>query len=290
MAATHRQLAIVGPTASGKTGLAIELAKKLNGEIICADSRTIYRGMDIGTAKPSNEEQDGVSHYLLDILNPDQSYSAAEFKHDSLKLIGQIKAKDKLPIVVGGTGLYVAGLLYDYEFLAGANNELRAKLEDKDIVWLQTELKDKDIEAYKSIDLQNKRRVIRAIETAGLLKKRSTKLADDWVLIGLNPPMDELEKRIKARTKQMLDSGLVDEVRQLIEQYGKELEPFQTAGYREVIEYVEGKQTFEELEKLVSLHTRQLAKRQLTWFKRNQDIVWFQDSEQALAYIDTLNW
>ncbi len=285
MVTPRKVIAIVGPTASGKTGLALQLAQKVPAEIICADSRTIYRGMDIGTAKPSLEEQGGVPHHLLDILNPDQPYSAAEFKNDANRLMQDIESRSKLPVVVGGTGLYVTALLYDYEFPAGADNTLRKELEQKELTELQDELRQRDPEAYKTVDTKNKRRVIRAIETIGQPRSRNNRLPENCLLLGLNPSMEELEKRIQKRTKQMLGEGLVSEVKSLANKYGKAVEPLQTVGYREVIEYIEGRHTLEETEQLINLHTRQLAKRQLTWFKRNKDIVWFPNAEQAIAYI-----
>lgn len=289
MVAARKLIAIVGPTASGKTGLALQIAKTTPAEIICADSRTIYVGMDIGTAKPSTKEQGGVPHHLLDILSPDQSYSAAEFKDDASQLIQDISGRSKLPIVVGGTGLYTTALLYDYDFPAGADNQRRKVLEQKDLSELQDELCRRDPEAYKIVDVQNKRRVIRAIETIGQQRFRKNELPKGYLLIGLSPSMDVLEKRIQKRTKQMLEGGLVNEVESLVKKYGKDLEPFQTVGYREVVEYLEGNHTIEQTEQLINIHTRQLAKRQLTWFKRNKDIVWFQNSEQAAAHIEESN-
>jgi len=285
MVTPRKLIAIVGPTASGKTGLALQLAQKVPAEIICADSRTIYKRMDIGTAKPSVEEQGGVPHHMLDILNPDQPYSASEFKDDAGLLIQDIGSRNKLPVVVGGTGLYVTALLYDYEFPAGADNTLRKALELKELTELQDELRQRDPEAFRTVDTKNKRRVIRAIETIGQPRSRNKQLPENCLLVGLNPPMEELEKRIQKRTKQMLSEGLVSEVKKLLNNYGKAAEPLQTVGYREVIEYIEGRHTLEETERLINLHTRQLAKRQLTWFKRNKDIVWFHNTEQAIAYI-----
>lgn len=280
MVSGEKIIAIVGPTASGKTGLAIEVAKHVGGEIICADSRTIYTGMDIGTAKPSPDEMQGVRHHLLDILEPNQSYSAGEFKRDATKMVEQIQERDKIPIIVGGTGLYVSALLYDYRFPAGANNAVRGQLEGKSLEELQTILQAKDPEVYYDIDTKNKRRVIRAIETVGRPKTKREKLSPDYLLIGLSPEMEVLEERIRARTQTMLEAGLVHEVDGLVRKYG-DAEPLRTVGYREVADMIRGKQSRDKTEELVILHTRQLAKRQMTWFKRNKDIVWFQSAEDA---------
>lgn len=279
-----RVLAIVGPTASGKTGLALDVAKIIQSEIICADSRTIYKGMDIGTAKPSLEEQLQVPHHCLDLLLPSESYSAAEFKRKAQTLAKEIADRGKLPIVAGGTGLYAYALMYNYDFPAGADNELRKELEGYETSKLAAMLKELDEETYSKIDTQNPRRLIRAIETVGKPKSKS-KLPEDYIIVGLNPPMDILEDRIKSRTKAMIKDGLVDEVKNLKSRYGESIEALQSVGYKEILDYLSGKNTLEEAIELINLHTRQLAKRQMTWFKRNADIKWFDDHNLAKDYI-----
>ncbi len=274
-------LAIVGPTASGKTGLAISLAKKIGGEVICADSRTIYKGMDIGTAKPSSIEQDGIVHHALDLLNPDQAYSAVEFKALAQSLVGDIQSRGKIPIVVGGTGLYVWALLYDYLFPAGADNEQRRELEDKPLDELCKQLSVADPDAFKEVDLANKRRVIRAIETAGRPREKRRVPIEGAQIVGICPSMKMLEQRIQGRTHKMIQDGLIEEVKYLVGQYGDDVEPLRSVGYREVREYLAQEYDDNKMEQLISLHTRQLAKRQLTWFRRSKDIRWYDDAELA---------
>jgi tRNA dimethylallyltransferase len=222
-------LAIVGPTASGKTALAIELAQRHGGEIICADSRTIYRGLNIGTAKPTLAEQAAVPHHLLDILEPNQPYSAALFKQAAESAIAEIRARHHLPILVGGTGLYVDAVLYDYQFPAGASSSLRHELEQLPQTELVERLQRLDPEIAATIDLRNPRRVIRALELVGQPRIAPRALPPTTYIIGLDPGMEELERRIATRTRQMLAAGLVDEVRGLTARYSAMLEPFNTA-------------------------------------------------------------
>lgn len=280
-------LAIVGPTASGKSALAMEVAQAFNGEIICADSRTIYRGMNIGTAKPTAADQALVPHHLLDIAWPDQSYTAAEFKLAANRLIAEIQARGRLPILCGGTGLYLYAVLYDYQFPAGPDNELRQRLQKLSIDQLISRLEQVNPEAASSIDLRNPRRVIRAIETDGQPRQQS-RLRGGSRLIGLRPDPAQLNRHIEARTKQMVAAGLAAEVKDLIDRFGADLEAFRSPGYAEMIDYLDGRIDLSEAERLIELHTRQLAKRQLTWFKRNQEIEWFEDPDRANAYIASL--
>lgn len=275
-------LAIVGPTASGKSDLAMKVAEQLRGEIICADSRTIYRGMNIGTAKPTAADQAKVPHHLLDIIDPDQSYSAAEFKREANRIIREIEARGRLPILCGGTGLYLYAVLYDYQFPAGPDNRLRQRLQKLSIDQLVDELEQIDPEAASSIDLRNPRRVIRAIETAGQPRQQGH-LRAGATIVGLWPNPDQLDQNIDQRTQAMLAGGLEREVSNLLEHYGPELEVLRSPGYIEIAELIAGKIDQPEAERLIKLHTRQLAKRQQTWFKRNQDIKWFQEPNEAYA-------
>ncbi|MEO7617920.1 MAG: tRNA (adenosine(37)-N6)-dimethylallyltransferase MiaA [Candidatus Saccharibacteria bacterium] len=280
-------IALIGPTASGKTTLAIELAKKHNGEILCADSRTIYMGMDIGTAKPTGVERQGIVHHFLDIITPDHSYSAQQFKFAAEAIIEDIIARGKTPIIVGGTGLYVYALLYDYAFPAGGRSVDRAAMELRELDDLVVELQEKDPELALEIDLQNKRRVIRAIETAGLPRQKAVQLKSNILLMGLRPEMTILDTNITQRTKRMIQIGLVDEVRDLTRKYGTEVEVLRSPGYAEIISFLAQEISLEEAERLIALHTRQLVKRQLTWFKRNQEIQWVGDAEQGLELVDS---
>lgn len=273
-------VAIVGPTASGKSSLALEVAKLFSGEIICADSRTLYRGLDIGTAKPTKSDQSEVPHHLLDVINPDQTYSAAQFKVEANRLITEIHGRGHLPILVGGSGLYVYGVLYDYTFPAGANNRLRSQLEQLSTEQLIERLESVDPETLETIDQANRRRLIRAIETAGLPKDKA-KLRADSLVIGLKPTQEVLVDRIDRRTEAMIKAGLIDEIKSVIEIYGRDLEALKSPGYSEVTQMIDGQIDLAQMTELISLHTRQLAKRQLTWFKRNPDIEWFEDRSLA---------
>lgn len=279
-------IAIVGPTASGKTALAIELAKRHNGEIICADSRTIYREMDIGTAKPTVAEREGVAHHFLDIIEPDQSYSAQQFKLAAEKVIEEIVARGKFPIVVGGTGLYVYALLYDYSFPAGGRTDERASMEVRELADLVAELEQKDLALASEIDLANKRRVIRAIETAGQPRLKAVQLNSNILLMGLRPDATVLDTNITQRTQRMIQIGLVEEVRNIIKKYGSEIEVLRSPGYAEIVDFIANLISLDQATHLISLHTRQLVKRQLTWFKRNSEICWVETREEGLDLAD----
>ncbi len=284
MASKNKIVAIVGPTSSGKSELGNAIATKFGGEIICADSRTIYRGMDIGTAKPTANDQANVVHHGLDIIEPSQSFSAAEFKRLANRHIKEIQRKGRLPILVGGSGLYVYSVIFDYKFPAGPTNELRESLNKLTIDELKLKLKMMDSIVFQKIDINNPRRLIRAIETAGQDRTAQDKLRENTILVGVFPGFDELKHRIKNRTKMMIDSGLVDEVRSLDRKYG-ETEALKSIGYNEIRECIDGKYSLAEATELINLHTLQLAKRQMTWLKRNKEINWFTDVGEGLEYI-----
>ncbi|MEK7471669.1 MAG: tRNA (adenosine(37)-N6)-dimethylallyltransferase MiaA [Patescibacteria group bacterium] len=279
-------VAIVGPTASGKSALAISLAKKYRGEIICADSRTIYKGLDIGTAKPSSLEQEGIPHYGLNLVEPDKNYSAADFQSYAKEKISEIQGRGNLPILVGGSGLYIDGVLYSYEFGGEADPILRAELEDLSIEELQKRIEEAGFEMPEND--QNKRYLVRAIEQGGVNRNRHP-LMKGAVVIGLNPGVEVLESRIRLRAKGMINNGVLEEARLLDEDYGWSSPGASGNIYRALRPYVEGStETIEKcLEDIVNLD-KQLAKRQLSWFKRNEDINWFSKPEDALAFIASL--
>lgn len=281
----QKLLAIVGPTASGKSDLAMNLARQFNGEIICADSRTIYKGMDIGTAKPTRADQIEVPHHLLDLLEPNQTFSAAEFKVLANKSIADIQARGKLPIIVGGSGLYAYAVIYDYQFPAGARTEKRVELENKTTDELLLLLQLSDPAVIDQIDTQNRRRIIRAIETAGLPRAKSQTLNSNILLLGLALNKEVAQANIAQRTEKMLSQGLIGEVQNLISKYGPECEALNTVGYNEVVDYLDGKFSQQNLTELINLHSWQLVRRQMTWFKRNPDIIWSESSGEALAAI-----
>ncbi len=279
-------ITILGPTASGKTDLALDLAERHNGEIICADSRTIYREMDIGTAKPSAADQARVRHHLLDIRNPDETMSAAEFKELAELAIRDISNRGKVPFLVGGTGLYAYAVIYDYKFPAGPRTNEREKLEQLPLVELVARLLREDPERSTEIDLQNPRRVIRALETVGQPREKATQLPSNALLLALRPSQDELEQRIKLRTGAMLAGGLVDEVKRLVEKYGANLESLRSIDYAEIIDFLAKNISVEKCEELINLHTKQLVKRQLTWLKRNDEIRWLANSSEADVLVE----
>ncbi len=292
---------IVGPTASGKTALSLTLAKKYNGEIISADSRQIYRGMDIGTAKAPIDKSsnyrfnylvDGIKHHLVDIKNPNQNYSVAEFKKDAIKAISQIHKCGRLPIVVGGTGLYISALADNLKIPPiKENKKLRAKLEkelsEKGLNYLFKKLVGLDSEAAYIVDSRNPRRVIRALEVALITGKPFTSLRKkgkplfNLLMIGINSPNDILKKKITERIKEMTKDGLVKEVKNLVKKYGFQAKPFDAIGYREIIEYIKGKISLEEAIELMIKNTWHYAKRQITWFKKDKKVRWLESQIEA---------
>lgn len=262
---------IYGPTASGKTKLAIDLAKKLDGEIINADSRQIYQGMDIGTAK---EIPNGVKSHLFDITAPDKQLSLAQYQKLAYKAMQDILTRGKTPILVGGTGLYIDSLVKGYSIPQVAPNpRLRNKLEKFSIKKLQEELKKLEpdkLKAMNNSDSNNPRRLIRAIEVAKSSYKKVPGYNKDFQVIFRRPKVSwpELEESIDKRVEQMFKDGLIKETQKLVKKYGKDIEPLRGMGYKEVIDYLDGKITLGEAKKLIKTAHRQYAKRQETWFKK----------------------
>lgn len=279
MVAEPKVVVILGPTASGKSGLALELAIVMDGEIIAADSRTIYKEASIGTAKPTAGEMSGVLHHMIDVIDPDQQFSAAEFKRQAQKLIRDIQARGNLPVVVGGSGLYLDSLLYDYQFPAGPNNKLRQELELLPMDILTQRLKLVDAAAYNSVDIKNRRRVIRAIETVGQPRQKAPEIPGNYLVMGLNPP--SLNERIERRAHEMVSRGLKDEISSLADRYGWDSPVMSASGYGQLRSYLNLDD--EALgQKLATIHS-QLARKQMTWFKRSPHIKWFDDHGKALA-------
>lgn len=271
-------IAIVGPTASGKTALGIEIAKAHKGEIICADSRTVYKGMDIGTAKPAAEEQEGVPHHLLDVVTPDQTFTAAEFQKLANGAIKDIESRGKLPIIVGGTGLYVDSILYNYEF-PPVNAEQRKELLKLSKEQLQEKVEELDIPLNDS-DFNNPRRLVRAIETAGQPRSKS-QLRPVTLIIGLEVERSELEERIRARILQMLKKGFMKEVHQLRMKYGPEAPGLNGIGYRAFLKVDNYSSDLNDAIEEFAKGDLNLAKRQMTWFKRNPDIKWVESPAEG---------
>jgi tRNA dimethylallyltransferase len=268
---------IVGETASGKSAFAMELAESNGGEIICADSRTIYKGMDIGTAKPTPDEQQKVPHHCLDLVSPDQSFTAADFKAHAAAAIDDITNRGKLPIVVGGTGLYVDAILYDFTFRAPADKSLRAELNALNVSELQKRLAEQGIPLPNNP--LNPRHLIRALETGGEPAGRKP-LRANTLILGIDPDRDELRVRIERRVDAMIEAGLEQEVRGLSDRYGWDVPPMQTIGYQEWKAYFSGTQSLEQTREFIVRATAAYAKRQRTWFRRNKSIHWLVNREK----------
>lgn len=278
---------IVGPTASGKTSASIELAKKMNGEIISADSMQIYQEMNIGTAKPSKEEMNGVKHYLLDFLSPEENFNVTLYKEKAEEAIEEILKKGKTPIIVGGTGLYVSTLIHGIEFSEVPEDlkfrdEMEKMAEAKGKEYLHQELMKVDPVAAKNIDQNNVRRVIRALEIYHVTGKTKTELDAmsqkevpyDYLVYGIETPREKLYERINLRVDKMLEAGLVEEVSYLVTHYQVSKTAMQGLGYKEVVEYLNHKLTYEEMVEKIKQESRRYAKRQLTWFRRETCITW----------------
>ena len=272
-----RVIAIVGPTASGKTKMAIDLAKEINGEVISADSRYVYKGFNIATAKPTIEEQDGVPHHLIDIVEPEIDYSVADFYDDARDKIYEIIERGKVPIVAGGTGLYFRVLLETYNLpRVEANPELRAELELCEKEDLLKELLKLDPKGYEKIKDANKRRIVRALEVTKILNKPFSEVACekepefnvDWKMPYIES-REILYDRINRRVDLMVEQGLVEETKKLLKKHGRIKNFICTIGYQEVLAYLDSKMTLNEALEKLKQHSRNYAKRQLTWFRKN---------------------
>jgi tRNA dimethylallyltransferase len=272
MASNIELIAIVGPTASGKTGLALELAERYGGEIICADSRTIYKGMDVGTAKPTIEEQARVPHWGLDLVEPNETFSVADFQRHALDAIANIRARGKLPILVGGTGLYVDAVVYNFNLGPAADTKQRQELEQLTTEQLMDYCHTHNItlpENYK-----NKRHLVRAIERKSISTIGRTPLSPRTIIVGIATDRRVLRTRIVARTEQLFESGVEKEATILGKKYGWKSEAMTGNIYKLLRQHLSGSLTREELKEKFTTLDYQLAKRQMTWFRRNPDIMW----------------
>jgi len=295
-------IVICGPTASGKTALSIELAKKIDGEIISADSMQIYKEMNIGTAKPDKAEMQGIKHYLLDFVSPDVRYSVAEYKIDATNAIEEILKKGKTPIIVGGTGLYVDTLIYGIEYNdIKIDEEYRKKLEkiveEKGLETLYKLAVQIDSEAMKKISVNDKKRIMRVLEIYQATGKTKTQQEQEsrkngvkynYKVFALNMDREVLYNRINLRVDLMLEKGLIEEVSNLKEKYNQFPTAMQGLGYKEVVEYLEGDINKEEMIEKIKMETRRYAKRQLTWFRKNKETIWLnaeKDKEENIREI-----
>lgn len=293
---------IGGPTASGKSKLAVELAKKINGEIISADSMQVYKDMNIGTAKINTEEMCGIKHYLIDIISPEKRYSVSNFKKDAETAIETILNKGKTPIIVGGTGLYIDSLIYGIEFQdEKIDEEYREKLnkiaEEQGLENLYKQAQEIDPEAMKKISKNDKKRIIRVLEiyhktgkTKTELEKESRKVNPkyNYKVYAITMDREKLYKRINNRVDEMLQEGLINEVKEILKKYNHFPTAMQGLGYKEVVEFLENKTTENEMIEKIKKETRHYAKRQLTWFRKNKETEWLNGEESIEKNIEKI--
>ena len=295
-------IVICGPTASGKTALSIELAKKINGEIVSCDSMQIYKDMDIGTAKPTIEEMKNIKHYLIGFVEPTQRYSVASFKEDAQNAIDEIIKKGKTPIVVGGTGLYVNSLIYNINYTdikidEEYRKELEERAEKEGLESLYEEAYKIDPEAMEKISKNDKKRIIRVLEIYKQTNKTKTMQEEesrkeepkyDYKVFGINIDRQILYERINKRVDIMIENGLIEEVENLLQKYKEFPTAMQGLGYKEVVQYLENKCTREEMIEKIKMETRRYAKRQTTWFKRIENIKWIDGQEKKQNNINII--
>lgn len=288
-------IVICGPTASGKTALSIELAKQINGEIISADSMQIYKYMDIGSAKPTIEEMQGIKHYMLDFVEPDKRYSVAEYKLEAEKCIEEILSKNKVPIIVGGTGLYIDSLIYGIEFSdIKIDEEYRKYLEKlcekEGIETLYNMAVKIDSKAMETISKNDKKRIMRVLEiyhetgktkTEQEIESRKNEVKYNYKVYAINWDREKLYQRINKRVDLMIESGLIEEVKELLSKYENMPTAIQGLGYKEIKLYLDGELTKEEAIEKIKMETRRYAKRQFTWFKKNKQTIWI-DGENSM--------
>ena len=295
-------IVICGPTASGKTALSIKLAKQIDGEIVSADSMQIYKDMDIGSAKPTTKEMEGIKHYMLDFLSPEERYSVAEYKKQATLCIEEIIKKGKTPIVVGGTGLYIDSLIYNIEYEEiEYDEEYRKKLEkiiqNEGLEVLYNKAKEIDEEAIKNISKNDKKRIIRILEiykstgktkTEQEILSRKNEVPYDYKIYAINIEKPILYDRINKRVDIMVEQGLIEEVENISKKYKKYPTAMQALGYKEIKQYLDGHLTKEEAIEKVKQETRRYAKRQLTWFRKNKQTIWLDGMENIQNNINII--
>ena len=295
-------IVICGPTASGKTALSIELAKQLNTEIVSADSMQIYKDMNIGSAKPTLQEMQGIKHYMLDFVSPDERYSVADYKKQATICIEEILKKGKIPIVVGGTGLYIDSLIYNIEYDEIEYDEkYRKELEEiaknEGLDVLYDRAKEIDPEAIKSISKNDKKRIIRILEiykatgktkTEQEILSRKNEVPYDYKVFAINMDRQVLYDRINKRVDIMVEQGLIEEVKMISEKYKKYPTAMQALGYKEIKQYLDGNLTKEDAIEKIKQETRRYAKRQLTWFRKNKQTIWLDGMQNVQNNINII--
>ena len=298
----NKVIVICGPTASGKTALSIELAKQIHGEIVSCDSMQIYQDMNIGTAKPTPEEMQGIQHYLIGYVSPEQRYSVADYKADAKKAIKEIIEKGKMPIVVGGTGLYLDSLIYEIEYQdIQLDEEYRKKLEEeveeKGLEALYERAKQIDAIAIEKISPNDKKRILRILEiyhatgktkTEQEIESRKKEVEYDYKVYALDWDRQTLYDRINKRVDMMIEQGLIEEVKQILDKYDTFPTAMQGLGYKEVVDYLKGNLTKEEMIEKIKMESRRYAKRQLTWFRKNKQTIWLNAEDEIQNNIDII--
>lgn len=285
-------LVIVGPTASGKTSVGVECAKKFNGEVISGDSIQIYKKLDIGSAKITEKEKQNIVHHLIDIKEPDENYSVMEFQKIGRELIEKISSEGKLPIVVGGTGLYIKALLFDYEFYneEQQDNEYN-ELSNKQIYEI---LMEKDPKCLEKIHINNRKRLVRALNVlekhgkgiSQIVQQQKHELLYDAKIVGIQKDRDELYQQINSRVDGMFDSGLFEEVEKLVNSgITFDNQSMQGIGYREFKGFFEGSSSLYDVKEQIKKDTRHFAKRQMTWFNNQMDVEWHKDTNSLMESI-----
>lgn len=283
MASSPNVIYIVGPTASGKTALSVECAKAIGAEIVCADSQTVRRAMDIGTAKPTLSERGGIQHHMLDLIDPYDPYSVAEYAKEARACIADIHKRGKIAIVVGGTGLYIDALFYQFSFPEPVSSPT-GNIDKLSIDELQNLI---TINGYKMpLNLFNKRHLVRTLERSGHLGTQYAPKKTESI-VGIYPGRDLLIQRINERVERMFDNNFIDEVQHIISSYGEPTRDFDAIGYKLALRYIRNEISLEECKRLFKIADRQYAKRQMSWFRRNPHITWFNSGDEARQYILT---
>lgn len=295
-------IVICSPTASGKTDLSIELAKKIQGEIVSADSMQIYTGMDIGTAKVTQEEKQGICHYMIDIVQPNERFSVAQYKTEAQKAIETILKKGKRPIVVGGTGLYINSLIYNicypsFELDSRYREQLEKKVENEGLEKLYEQASKIDPQAIEKISRQDKKRILRVLELYHQTGKTKTELEIEsrkikppyyYQVYGIKWEREILYERINQRVDNMIQQGLIEEVQSILNKYQGFPTAMQGLGYKEVVSYLQGNFTKEEMIEQIKKQTRHYAKRQMTWFRAIEQMIWLPGQNGTKKNVQTI--